>query len=371
MNNERGDLTRTVLAIVCILLLTIASLWIMLPFAAALVWATTIVVSTWPIFGFFRRLFGNRRRPAVLVMTLLLLLLIVIPLWLAFSTIAEHSDQVVGMAQKLKSGGFPPPPEWVSGVPLVGAKLHARLSAWAAEGPTGQAAKLAPYVDDAVRWLIAKAGSLGVTLIQLLLVVIVSAILYSNGEIAALGVKRFGRRLAGPRGEQSVVLAGNSIRGVALGVGVTAVLQAVLGGIGLAIAGIPGAGVLTAVILVLCLAQLGPGILLFSVVAWMYWKGDNGWATFLLIWSIVVVGLETFLRPVLIRRGADLPILLIIAGVLGGIFAAGLIGIFVGPVVLAVTYTLLKAWIDDELGPAPDLEQRAPGAAPAAASVAP
>lgn len=104
--------------------------------------------------------------------------------------------------------------------------------------------------------------------------------------------------------------------------------------------------------LMLCIAQIGPMLVLLPAVAWMYWTGDNGWATFLLLWSLVVGSLDNFLRPALIKRGADLPLLLIFAGVIGGMLGFGLIGIFVGPVVLAVTYTLMQAWIADALGEA-------------------
>ena len=165
-------------------------------------------------------------------------------------------------------------------------------------------------------------------------------------------MRRFGRRLAAERGESSVVLAGQAIRAVALGVGVTAVVQTVLGGIGLAVAGVPFAGFLSAVMLMLCIAQLGPALVLFPAVAWMYWTGESAWGTVLLVWSLVVSALDNVLRPVLIKRGADLPLLLIFAGVIGGMLGFGLIGIFVGPVVLAVTYTLLEAWIEDGLGKA-------------------
>ena len=148
------------------------------------------------------------------------------------------------------------------------------------------------------------------------------------------------------------MLAAKAIRSVALGVGVTAVVQTVLGAIGLAVAGVPFASVLSAVMLMLCIAQLGPALVLFPAVGWMYWTGENGWATFLLVWSIFVSALDNVLRPMLIKKGADLPLLLIFAGVIGGLIGFGLIGIFVGPVVLAVTYTLLEAWIEDDLGEA-------------------
>jgi predicted PurR-regulated permease PerM len=187
-------------------------------------------------------------------------------------------------------------------------------------------------------------------LIQFLLVVTIAGIFYAGGEDGARLVRRFGRRLAGERGENAIILAGQAIRGVALGVGVTAIVQTVLGGIGLTVAGVPFASLLSAVMLMLCIAQIGPMLILLPAVAWLYWMGDTGWATFLLVWSLIVGSLDNFLRPMLIRRGADLPLLLIFAGVIGGMVSFGLIGIFVGPVVLAVTWTLMLAWIEDALG---------------------
>ena len=195
-------------------------------------------------------------------------------------------------------------------------------------------------------------GGFGFMLLQFLLVVVLSAILYASGEAGASMVLRFGRRLAGERGENSIILAGQAIRGVALGVGVTAIVQSVLGGIGLAVAGVPFAALLSALMLMLCIAQLGPGLILFPAVGWMFWTGETNWGIVLLAWSLLVVTLDNFLRPILIKKGADLPLLLIFAGVIGGMLGFGLIGIFVGPVALAVTYTLLEAWIADALGDA-------------------
>ena len=145
-----------------------------------------------------------------------------------------------------------------------------------------------------------------------------------------------------------MILAGQAIRGVALGVGVTAIAQTTLGGLGLVVAGVPFAGVLSAVMLMLCIAQAGPSLVLLPVVGWMYWQGNSTWATVLLIWSLFVASLDNILRPMLIKRGADLPLLLILVGVLGGLLTFGLIGIFVGPVALAVTYTLMQSWLDEE-----------------------
>jgi predicted PurR-regulated permease PerM len=150
-----------------------------------------------------------------------------------------------------------------------------------------------------------------------------------------------------------VILAGQAIRGVALGVVVTALIQSAIGAFGLAVAGIPYAAVLSAVMFMLCVAQIGPGLILIPAVIWMFVSGDTGWAIFLLVVTVLAIGVDNFVRPILIRRGADLPLLLILAGVIGGLVAFGLIGIFLGPTILAVGYTLFNAWIAelDTAGP--------------------
>jgi predicted PurR-regulated permease PerM len=195
----------------------------------------------------------------------------------------------------------------------------------------------------------------GVLLLQFLLTVLIAAVMYSTGEEAAALVRRFARRLGAERGVGAVELAGGAIRGVALGVGVTALVQAVLGGLGMALAGVPFAGLLTAVMFMLCIAQIGPLPVLLGAAGWAFFGDHVGWGVFLLVWGLLVGTLDNFLRPVLIKMGADLPLLLIFAGVIGGMFAFGLVGIFVGPVVLAVAYTLLDAWMGDA-----DIAEKAP-----------
>jgi predicted PurR-regulated permease PerM len=125
--------------------------------------------------------------------------------------------------------------------------------------------------------------------------------------------------------------------------------MSVAGGVGLAVAGIPFAAILTAVMFMLAIAQVGPLLVLIPSVVWLYWTDQTGWATFLLVWTLVIEAMDKFLRPVLIKKGADLPLLLIFVGVVGGLIAFGLIGIFVGPVVLAVAHKLLSAWVDEEI----------------------
>ena len=350
MTEIRRDLARNTLAILCILGLIGLSVWVLLPFLAATVWAVMIVVATWPLFKSLEARLGNRRGPAVAIMSVAMLLLLVLPLWMAVDTILDHSAQLTAAGKLFAADGLPPPPAWVKSLPLVGERVAVAWAQLDAAGTTGIVAKVTPYAADTGKWVLAQVGGVGGMLIQFLLVVTIAAILYSSGETGARMARRFGRRLAGERGENSIILAGQAIRGVALGVGVTAIVQTVLGGVGLAVAGVPFASLLSAVMLMLCIAQVGPLLVLLPAAGWMYWTGDTGWATGLLIWSLIVGNLDNFLRPMLIRRGADLPLLLIFAGVIGGMLSFGLIGIFVGPVVLAVTYTLTLAWIEDALG---------------------
>jgi predicted PurR-regulated permease PerM len=346
--NPKHDLTQTTFSVLVIGALILVSFWIVQPFLPALIWATMVVVATWPVMLRIQSWLWGRRSLAVAAMALLLLLLLMVPLSLAILTLVDNADSIVGWGKWLAEFKVPPPPSWVAGLPFVGDKLQLFWQQFAAAGIEDFAARLAPYASTVTRWFASEVGSFGLLFLQLMLTVVIAAILYAIGESVAAWVRRFGWRLGGERGEAAVVLAGQAIRGVALGVVVTAVVQSLLAGIGLAIAGVPLAAVLTALIFILCIAQLGPILVLLPAAGYVFWAGESGWGTFLLVWTVIVGSLDNILRPYLIKKGADLPLLLIFAGVIGGMISLGLVGIFVGPVVLAVAYTLIDAWVKDE-----------------------
>lgn len=347
MSEVRNDLARTTFAVLFIGGLIFASFWITRPFLAPLIWATMIVVATWPMMRRVQTRLWGRRGLAVLVMTMGLLLVFVVPLTLAIATIVDHADEIVAWGKEIAGFQLPSPPDWIRGLPLIGERAVAVWETVAAQGAKELASQAEPYVGQATRWFLSEVGSFGLVFAQFLLTVVLSALLYADGEAWALWMLRFSTRLAPVRGETAVRLAGQAIRGVALGVVVTALAQSILGGIGLAMAGIPFAAVLTAVMFMLCIAQLGPVLVLVPAVAWLYWIDSTGWATFLLVWTLFVGTIDNVLRPFLIKQGADLPLLLIFAGVIGGLLSFGLVGIFVGPVLLAVAYTLIDAWVND------------------------
>jgi predicted PurR-regulated permease PerM len=350
MAEVHRDITRTVLGVLFIGVLIGSSLWILRPFLGATVWAATIVVATWPVMISIQKRLWHKRSLAVAVMTLLLLCVLVVPFTAAISTIVSKADEIAGLARSLATLNLTPPPDWVGKLPLIGGKAVQAWEKVAAAGVQEFATKAAPYVGGVIKWFVARVGNLAMLLVEFLLTVLLAAVMYANGESAAQGVIRFGRRLAGPRGENSVRLAGQAVRGVALGIVVTALAQSILGGICLAIAGVPFAATLTAVMFMLAISQIGVLPVMGLAVLWLFWSGSTGWGAFLLVCTLVIGTMDNFIRPILIKKGADLPLLLVFTGVVGGLLAFGLIGLFIGPVVLAVAHKLLEAWVDEEPG---------------------
>ena len=353
MNDRRYDLAQVVFATLLICGLLAAALWVVAPFAAAIIWATTIVVATWPLLLKVQKMLGGKRGMATTFLTIALLLVVVVPFLAGFGALLKNREAIMIKVDQLRTAQVPPPPAWVASIPLVGTHAAAAWQDLAGGAVRDLAAQAAPYVKQALNWLVSSLGSVAGLFFQLLMTVIVCAVLYNLGDTAAARLRKFAQRVGGDRGENAVVLAGQAIRGVALGVVVTAVGQSFLAGLGLFIAGVPFASVLTAAAFVLCIAQVGPALVLIPAIIWLYSSGQTGWGTFLLVWTIPVITLDNVVRPILIKKGADLPLLLIFTGVLGGLVSFGLIGLFVGPVVLAVGHTLLEAWIDGGEKPQP------------------
>jgi predicted PurR-regulated permease PerM len=343
--NRPQDLARTTLQLLALGSLIVSCFWIVRPFLVASTWGTMIAVATWPLLLRAQAWLGGRRSLAVAVMTIALLLILLVPFYFGVTAIVENARQLADWSTSLATLTMPQLPAWVADLPLIGSRLAARWRQLAAASPEEMSAHLSPFARGAVLWFVGQVGNLGLLLIQFLLTVVVVAILYSNGETVTRGAERFARRLAGSQGENAVHLAARAIRAVALGVIVTAILQTTFTGIGLAVAGVPFATILTALVFMLSVAQVGPGLVLIPTTIWVYARSGAVWGTGFLAWAVFCGTFDNFLRPLLIRRGADLPLLLIFAGVIGGLIAFGVIGLFIGPVVLAVAYTLLVEWV--------------------------
>ncbi len=357
---ESFDSTRTTLKILFIFLLIAAGFWTIRPFLTPLIWAVIIAVATWPAMLKVQVFLRGKRWAAVTVMSLGLLLLLVVPLMLAVTTFIDKSDEIMEWIRSLSSQTIAVPPPWLENIPGVGPWLADKWQHAGSVSSQEISARLVPYSKKVVAWFISQAGNVGVMILHFLITVIIAAVLYANGETASRGAVLLARKLADDNGEQTLVLAAKAIRGVALGVVLTALIQTTIAGAGLAIAGVPAYQLLIAIIFLFCIAQIGPVLILVPAVIWMYWSGQTLWGTVLLAFSLVACTIDNFVRPFLIRKGVELPLLLIFAGVIGGLVAFGIIGLFIGPVVLAVIYTLLQAWVAEGSAPAEESSSHTP-----------
>lgn len=342
------DIIQTTLGLLVLGCLAISSYLVLKPFLAALVWAGMIVVATWPLMLKLQALLFGKRWLAVTIVTIGLLFLLIIPLWLAISSIVTNSSDISEFAESLRSSGIPEPPAKLKDVPLIGQRLTAKWQEFSNTDRGELGAKISPYIGRALGWLISSIGDLSLLFLHFILTVIISAILFVSGESVSAGLKQFANRLAGERGEGIVVLSGQAIRAVALGIVVTSLLQAAMAALGFLVTSTPYPLLLTVILFLLCVIQIGAWAVLLPVVGWLFYSGSSGMASAMLVWSILILVMDNVLRPLLIKKGADLPLLLIFAGVIGGLLAFGILGLFIGPVALAVTYTLLKAWINPE-----------------------
>lgn len=354
-NRSPWNIPQILLSILLLSLMIISCLWIIQPFILSFAWAGTVVIATWPVLLRLQRLLFGKRVLAVIAMTLLIFLLLVIPIALLVNSVVENGTPLI---KSVTSGSFTPPDlAWLKSIPLFGDNLYAGWHNLLELGGATIISKVRPYLGTTTTWFIGQAAHIGKLLVACGLMLLFSALLYWRGEKVAYGIRYFATRLAAKRGDAAVILAGQAISAVALGVVVTALTQAILGGIGLAISGVPYAALLTVVMIFTCLIQLGPLPVLIPSIIWLYWSGHTSWGTVLLVWSGVVAMLDSVIRPVLIRMGADLPIILILSGVIGGLIAFGMIGLFIGPVVLAVSWRLFDNWVHEVPPPPHDVTQ--------------
>jgi predicted PurR-regulated permease PerM len=345
---ETRDLPRSVLVILFIVGLGAGCLWVLRPFLTALVGATTIAISTWPMLTGLQRRLGGRRGLAIAGMMALLAVAILAPLYFGAVATVQGASALSARLHDLPNETLPALPAWVARLPLVGPRIERDWAELAAGGADGIKARLSAHSGDILRWLMGRFGNLLGMALEVLVTLGITGLLYSRGERVAEVLLQFARRLAGTRGEQAARLAALATRGVGLGVVLTPLIQSILAAIGIAAAGVPRVGLLGIAVLLSCLAQAGPIPAMLIPVGWLYAHGAAFAASALLAWALVVHISGPIVRPLLIRRGVDLPMVLIISGVIGGVAAFGAVGLFIGPVLLAVATTLLQSWIAED-----------------------
>ena len=339
------DLTRNTLAVLIVVLLAAASLWILWPFLLSMIWGATIAIATWPMLLRCEVWVGGRRWLAVVLMLGGLITAFLVPLSMMIAVTVSWANDVPALVEQIRTFELPPAPEWLQSLPLFGERAASAWNDVAAGGKEGLGETLAPHAGEALKWLVARLGDASLLLFHFALTAVFAAIFFVRGKAAAELVRGLAYRVGGAEGDAVVMLAGSAVRGVALGIVVTALVQAVCGGFGLWLAGVPAAGALTTLMFFLAVAQLGAAPVLFAGSAWLFWSGSVGWGIAMIVWGVIVGSMDNVLRALLIQREVSLPLPLLFAGVIGGLVAFGLIGLFVGPVLLAVTWTLLRGWI--------------------------
>jgi predicted PurR-regulated permease PerM len=337
--------------IAAVAILAVACLLILRPFISAALWAAILCFTTWPLFIRLRAELGGRRVLASSLAILLLSAIIIAPVAILVSQLSGNITEIIETSRKLIHEGPPAPPAWVASVPLVGQRLAARWTVLNEDSASWLAAiaKWLPTIKGAV---LGSGRALAAGLFQIVLSLLLVFLFYCDGEALAKRLNFAIDRIGGAEGIHLLDVAGTTIRAVVYGVLGTALFQGVLAASGFMIAGVPGAALLGFLTFVVAVVPGGPLLVGVFPVFWLYRQGSVEWAIFIAIWAVIVSSLDNFVRPFLIARGGgDTPLILVVLGVLGGAMVFGLIGLFLGPTLLAVGYCILDEWSSDSEDP--------------------
>ena len=341
-----------ILGIGALILLGLGCIVVLWPFLSALIWAAVLCFSTWPIYLWLERLLGGRRTPAALVMTLLVAAVVVAPFAILVATLADSVSSVVQGVNGILEQGPPAPPTWVAEIPLIGERLALYWQGLAYNAPAFLI-ELTKLIRPATDIAVAGGAVLGVGLLELALSVFIGYFFYRHGRQMAAYVRGSSERIGGTRARHLLSVAGLTVTGVVYGVIGTAIAQGLLAGLGFWIAGVPQALLLGFLTFLLSFVPAAPPLVWGSVALWLLFHGEVAWGIFVAGWGLLLVStMDNVLRPYLLTQANSLPVLLSFFGFLGGILAFGFIGVFLGPVLLAVGYSVFLEW------QAPDSEKR-------------
>ncbi len=325
-------------------LIIIGAFWVLAPFIAAVLFAAILVLSTWPFFVWIEARLKGRTTLAALVITLLIATTILLPMSYLAATITDGVSQLLALLRAWFAAGDWSSPDWLASIPLAGKHLDAYWHKLA--GSQEELSQLGKQLFEPTRKLLLSAVSLiGQGLLELTLVVFIAFFFYRDGRTLARNLGYLAEKIAGNLGQRMLTLARTTIMGVMLGIVGTAAAQAVVALIGFLIAGVPAALLLAAGTFFLSMVPVGPPLMWGGATWWLYQQGETGWAIFMVIWGVAIISsVDNFVKPILISRTSSLPILLIALGVFGGILAFGFVGMFLGPVILALALTLAQVW---------------------------
>lgn len=330
--------------IAIVALIAVGAIWVLAPFLAALLFAAILCLTTWPLFAMIEARIKGRTTLAALLMTLLLATAVLVPMSYLAATVADGVSQLLAWMRAWFAAGDWSPPAWLSAIPLAGEPLDAYWRKLAAS--QDELTRLGQQLFEPTRkLLLATVGLIGQGLLELTLVVFIAFFFYRDGRQLAARLTQLAAKIGGALGGRMLALAHTTIMGVMVGIVGTAAAQALVALLGFLIAGVPGALLLAGATFFLSMVPVGPPLIWGGATWWLYSHGESGWAIFMAIWGLAVISsVDNFLKPILISRTASLPILLIALGVFGGVLAFGFVGIFLGPVILALALTLAELW---------------------------
>jgi predicted PurR-regulated permease PerM len=326
-----------------VVLLGLGCLLVLRPFVSAALWALILSFTTWPLFLRLEDLLGGRRTLSALIATLCLAAVVVVPVAILGFTLADNVSALISASQKLIHDGPPAPPDWVASIPVIGGRVATYWN-YLDESSSVRLKELTRLLP-AARVIVVKGGrAIAQGIVEITLSLLIAFFFYRDGAAAADRLQETFRRIAGTQGERLLELAGATIRAVVYGILGTSLLQGVVAAIGFAIAGVPGAVTLGFVTFLLSLIPGGPPIVAAPAAWWLYRQGFSGWAVFMMAWGLMVGALDNVVKPLLISRGGSTPMILVMLGVLGGALAFGVIGLFLGPTLVALGYSLFEQW---------------------------
>jgi len=329
---------------IVLLVLIAGCFFVLRPFVSALLWAVILSFSTWPVFKWWTYVLKGKKTLAATIMTLLLAGIFVIPVLVIGLSFADEATNLIARIRQSFEAGLPPLPQWVENLPFIGSDIHQRWLEWTTdktqfENFTG------PYLKQIRTYIFTGTPVIAQALFQILLSIIVCFFFYRDGEETAQSLESFLKKIAGERAERLIKVAADTTKSVVYGIIGTAVVQAILQTIGFLIAGVPGALIFGFLTFFFSLVPMGPPLIWIPATIWLFYTKSVVWGIFMAIWgTFVVSGVDNIVKPYLISRGGNLPFILILLGVLGGVIAFGFIGVFLGPTLLAIGYSLISEW---------------------------
>lgn len=345
----------TSIRIALIALMAVVTVRLVMPFLMPVAWGVIIAVAVNPFITKIGDKLGGRKKLASILFAVIIIAALIVP---SVFLVASSIESVHEVADALESGTFaiPDPPESVAGWPLVGEKLY---GIWK-QAHTNLGAVLSTYgpqLKDIAMTLLGKAGGTVKDVLLFVIAIAIATVLLITSDKGTEVTRKIISRFTGQKGPEHQALATATIRGVMLGVIGVAVIQSVLAALGMVLVGVPAAGLWALLVLILAVIQIPPIIILGPIAIWVFTLTSTIPAVLFLIWALAVSACDGFLKPVLMGRGVDAPMLVILIGALGGMMSAGIIGLFVGAVIVAVSYTVFMAWVDEQPSTEPDLQQ--------------